>query len=108
MIKILKILKKIWLHPFGNNMIDGVASVRPNGRDTFLYAEGTHTMSVYAELLMGQPERRMYSRNIGKWLPPFENEEVSLEKQQAILSRMGKYFDTHNISYEIVDTGIAD
>jgi|GEM_PF-5342820 len=65
--------------------------------------EREHQMTIYAELLMGTPERRIFMESIKHWAKPFETDQLTEGKRQEILSVLCHYFDKHRISYEIVE-----
>lgn len=106
MIIVLSILKKTFYHALRKEDLGGAITIRANGRDTFLYVEKDHQMTIYAELLMGTPERRIFMESIKQWAKPFEADQITDKKRQEILSVLCRYFDKHRISYKIVEDNV--
>ena len=98
------ILQKLF-RPRPGAMIDDVATIRPTGRDTYAYAEGDHCITVYVEVLMGQPERRIHASSASKWMPPFDGEEITAAKRRMILDRLRRYFEGRGVSCERAGCG---
>jgi hypothetical protein len=98
----LSILKKLFCQALPENDSSGSITIRANGRDTFLCVERERQMTVYAELSMGKPERRIFMESIKHWEKPFETDQVTEEKRREILSALCRYLDKHRMSYEIV------
>jgi len=84
---------------------DRLISIRANGRDTFLYSEGDHRLTIYAELLMGNIERRIYTASIRNWAKPFKQENITEVKRKEILLSICEYFNNRNITFDIIDDG---
>ncbi len=77
--------------------------IRVSGRDTFDYVRGDHRATVYAELLTGRIKRRICVWSIRKWHPPHDDESMSQQEMNEILSCMRKYFDKRHISYDLLE-----
>ena len=86
----------------GTTNIDGVASMRRTGRDTYLYVEGDHKLEVYAEMLIGNPARAIDSSGIDRWLPPHDSEEISEADKERILKNACRYFEKQHTTYGVV------
>lgn len=97
----LKALRTFWDN-LGTTSIDGAASMRRTGRDTYLYNEGDHTLEVYAEMLVGNPARAIDSSGIDNWLPPYNQEEIGDADKERILKNVCLYFEKRQTTYEVI------
>jgi hypothetical protein len=75
------------------------------GRDEYKYKEGNHELVVFIELLPSEPWKLIHFDSIDRWLPPYENEPITLEDQERILKKIEQYFTSIGISYGIYRKG---
>lgn len=97
-------LKTLWRnqHPF-------VFAVRGDrrvifhgkGRDEILFEENGRKVVIYSEL-WSKPDRGIYAGSVNRWEPPYENEPLTDEQRDDILSLLYEHYDYHGISYKIV------
>ena len=65
------------------------------------YREGDKTMSVYMDMLVGEPAVDVDSISIATWGPPFEGEAISEGKKQQILERICAALEFSGLTYVI-------
>ena len=54
---------------------------------------GDHKVKFYMERLVGKPDRIIYKAAGKKWISPHENEPISDEQYQFVLSALVKHFE---------------
>ena len=86
----------LWKKRIGSN-----ASMTPSGRDTFEYHEGARRLEVLAEMLVGQPERVLYTSSIKAWLPPHQHEALTEADRERILDNVKTCFTQNGITFDI-------
>jgi Immunity protein 74 len=65
------------------------------------YREGEKAMSVYMDMLVGDPAIDVDSISIRSWEPPFGGEAISPEKKQQILERICAALEFSGLTYVI-------
>jgi len=86
--------------------VDEPHSMRPSGRDTFIYREGEYELEIYAERRAGKVNRYVDARGVMRWLPPHEAELVSQERRAQILANVRRYFEQRRETF-VIDEGDA-
>ena len=67
---------------------DAGFSVRLKGLHTIEYREGDRRLEAFRERLIGDPSMDIDSSSIEAWLPPHEDEVITLERKQQILDNI--------------------
>ena len=64
------------------------------GRDEYKYCEGDHAVVLQIDMLRGKPSRLIYLSTIRRWLPPFEEEQISEAKREAIAETIRLFLES--------------
>ena len=78
--------------------IDATSQLVRLGRDEYKYLEGERSLVLQIDMLIGEPRRVIYSSTIKRWLPPHDNEEVTVEDKHRIAAKIAEFFVRRGIS----------
>jgi immunity protein 74 of polymorphic toxin system len=80
---------------------DDKCNLIPLGRDEYKYCDGDHALVLQIDMLMGKPDRLLYSSTIKRWLPPHENEAIDSTQRREIAERIGRCLEKAGYTVEI-------
>lgn len=69
--------------------------IKTESRDSFIVTFKGHSIRIFAELLVGNPDRiiSVEKEERRKWFPPYEKEIVSDKEYQLIINAVAKHFE---------------
>jgi hypothetical protein len=95
----ISILKKIVKCLGGKqSRIDAHASLFRLGRDEYKYCENGRCLILQIEMLRGDIQRSIYASTIKRWLPPHENEAISVTDRNRIAEKIRVYFEKNGMA----------
>ena len=71
------------------------------GRDEYKYCDGGRCVVLQIEMLIGKPDRLLYSSTIKKWRPPFETEKIDATERSEIANQIAKFLNDNGHNVEV-------
>ena len=71
------------------------------GRSKIVYTEGDKTLTVSAEMLVGNIDFVIYTKLIKSWAAPFSSESIDADEKERIIKNICDAFDFMGITYEL-------
>jgi hypothetical protein len=95
--KIWQVLKRLGIGG-EETQIDATSQLIRLGRDEYKYVEGERSLILQIDMLMREPKRMIYSSTIKRWMPPYQNEEITEADRRRIASKIADFFSRRRIS----------
>ena len=86
---------------FWKKRVDEKTRITQTGRDTFQYEVAPRRLEFVAEGQVSPPDKLIYPSSISKWLPPHEDEVISVEERTMILEKIKRFFDMNHLTYVV-------
>lgn len=63
-------------------------------RDGYRYVENDHAVDLWMEMLVNRPYFAvLYTNSIKSWLPPFDNEPITIQKRYEIAYKVKEFME---------------